>query len=277
MKPYDLHTHSYYSDGTDSPYELVKKAKEAGLGLVALTDHDTVAGVKEAAEAGKALGIGVLSAVEIDAQFPSELHILGYGVGIGHSSVEAHEKEAAARRVWRNEEIVKKLDAAGLNIRPYLEQSKGNGTRLHLARALMLAGYSDTVRNAFDAYLKPGGAGYVESVRPSPKRVIELIHEAGGLAVLAHPKKLNADAHAVVDALASLGLDGIEAYYPLSTEGEIALFLSLARQYGLFVTCGSDNHGAYRKNAELGSTWRDVRELEKTYEMLVERYGAAPG
>lgn len=265
--------HSYYSDGTDSPYELVKKAKEAGLCLVALTDHDTVAGVKEAEEAGKALKIGVLSAVEIDAESPAELHILGYGVDTAHPSMEAHEKEAAARRVRRNGEIVKKLEAAGLSITPYLERSKGNGTRLHIARALMLAGYSDTVRNAFAAYLKPGGAGYVESVRPSPKRVIDLIHESAGLAVLAHPRKLNADAHAVVNELASLGLDGIEAYYPLSTEGEIALFLSLARQYGLFATCGSDNHGAHRKNAELGSTWRDVKELETTYKMLVERYG----
>ena len=274
MKPFDLHTHSYYSDGTDSPYELVKKAKEAGLGLVALADHDTVAGVKEAAEAGRAFEIGVLPAVEIDAQFPAELHILGYGIDIEHPSMRAHEKEAAARRAQRTRDIVKKLEAAGLTITPYLEQSRGNGTRLHLARALVLAGYADTVRNAFDAYLKPGGAGYVETVRPSPKRVVGLIHESGGLAVLAHPKKLNADVHAVVAMLASLGLDGIEAYYPLSTEGEIALFVSLARQHDLFVTCGSDNHGANRKNAELGSAWRGVPELERTCEMLAARYAA---
>lgn len=272
MKPYDLHSHSYYSDGTDSPFELVRKAKEAGLCLVALSDHDTVLGVSEAVEAGKALGIDVLPAIEIDAQFETELHILGYGVDVSHPSIKAHEKEAAARRVWRNGEIVKKLEAAGFHVTPYLEQSKGNGTRLHLARALMLAGYSDTVRNAFDAYLKRGGVGYVESARPSQKRVVEMIHEAGGLAVLAHPKKLNADVHAVVAGLCSFGLDGIEAHYPLSTEGEISLFVSLGRQYKLFVTCGSDHHGSHRKNAELGSAWRDTGELNETYRMLVERY-----
>lgn len=272
MQPYDLHAHSFYSDGTDSPAELTRKARDAGLLLFALTDHDTVAGVPEAVETGKTIGIDVLPAIEIDAQFETELHILGYGVEPSHPSLKAHEEEAAARRVRRNGEIIKRLEAAGLHITPYLEQSKGNGTRLHLARALMLGGYSDTVRNAFDSYLKRGGIGYVESARPAPGRVVEIIHEAGGLAVLAHPKKLRADVHAVVDMLAGLGLDGLEAYYPLSTDGEISLFLSLARQNGLFVTCGSDHHGANRKNAELGSTWRDVPELRETYRLIKERY-----
>jgi len=272
MDRYDLHTHSYYSDGTDSPADLVKNAKEAGLSLVALSDHDTVLGVKEVLDAGRALKIKVLPAIEIDAQFETELHILGYGIDIENSGIKAHEAEAAARRVKRNGEIVSKLEAAGFHIAPYLEQSRGNGTRLHLARALMLAGYADTVRNAFDNYLKRGGAGYVSSIRPEPKRVISLIHESGGLAVLAHPRKLNADIHAVTDMLTSFGLDGIEAYYPLSTEGEISLFVSLAKQFGLFVTCGSDHHGSNRKNAELGSTWRNVEELKKTYTLLETRY-----
>ncbi len=272
MDRYDLHAHSYYSDGTDSPSELVKNAKEAGLSLVALSDHDTVSGVGEALKAGRALKIDVLPAIEIDAQFETELHILGYGIDIENPGIKAHEAEAAARRVKRNGEIVKKLEKAGFHITPYIEQSRGNGTRLHLARALMLAGYADTVRNAFDRYLKRGGAGYVESIRPEPQNVISLIHESGGLAVLAHPKKLNADVHAMTGMLCSFGLDGIEAYYPLSTQGEISLFVSLAKQYGLFVTCGSDHHGANRKNAELGSTWRDVKQLNETYALIKSRY-----
>jgi predicted metal-dependent phosphoesterase TrpH len=272
MKPYDLHSHSYYSDGTDSPSELVKNAKAAGLSLIALSDHDTVLGVSEAVAAGKELHIGVLPAIEFDAQFETELHILGYGIDIFHPSIVAHEEDASARRVKRNGEILKKLEAAGLHVTPYLEHSKGNDTRLHFARALMLAGYADTVRNAFDLYLKRGGAGYVESVRPMPKRVIEIIHEAGGLAVLAHPKKLKADVHTVVRELCSYGLDGIEAHYPLSSDGEIALFVSLAKQHGLFVTCGSDHHGTNRKNAQLGSAWRDVPELEQTYDLLAAQY-----
>lgn len=272
MDRYDLHTHSYYSDGTDIPANLVKNAKEAGLSLIALSDHDTVSGVKEALDAGRALKIGVLPAIEIDAQFDTELHILGYGIDIENPGIKAYEAEAAARRVKRNGEIVNKLEAAGFYITPFLQQSRGNGTRLHLARALMLAGYADTVRNAFDKYLKPGGAGYVSSIRPKPERVISLIHESGGLAVLAHPRKLNTDIHAVIGMLYSFGLDGIEAYYPLSTEGEISLFVSLAKQLGLLVTCGSDHHGSNRKNAELGSTWRNVEELKKTYTLLEARY-----
>jgi predicted metal-dependent phosphoesterase TrpH len=272
MHRYDLHTHSYYSDGTDAPAELIRSAKEAGLSLVALTDHDTVSGVQEALDAGRALNIDVLPAIEIDAQFETELHIVGYGIAIDHPKIKVHEAEAALRRNKRNSDIVHKLEAAGFHITPYLEQSRGNGTRLHLARALMLAGYSDTVRNAFDKYLKRGGAGYVESIRPEPERVISIIHEAGGLAVLAHPRKLNADIHVVINKLVGFGLDGIEAYYPLSTDGEISLFVSLAKQYGLFVTCGSDHHGVNRKNAELGSTWRNVKELNVTYTLLKDRY-----
>ena len=272
MKPYDLHSHSYFSDGTDSPRELVKNAKDAGLSLIALSDHDTVLGVPEAIAAGKEFYIDVLPAIEFDAQFETELHILGYGIDIFHPSIVTHEQEASARRIIRNGEILNKLEAAGLHVTPYLEHSKGNDTRLHFARALMLAGYADTVRNAFDMYLKRGGAGFVESVRPMPNRVIEIIHEAGGLAVLAHPKKLKADIHTMVKELCGYGLDGIEAHYPLSTDGEIALFVSLAKQYGLFVTCGSDHHGANRKNAQLGSTWRDVPELAQTYELLAARY-----
>lgn len=272
MKPFDLHTHSFYSDGTDSPRALLENVKAAGLSLVALSDHDTTEGVLEAVEAGRALGVDVLPAIEIDAQFETELHILGYGVDLSSPALRAHEAQSAARRAARTEEIVKKLEAAGLHITPYLEESRGNGTRLHVARAIMLAGYSDTVRNAFDTYLKRGGVGFVQTLRPSPRSVIELIHEAGGLSVLAHPKKLKADVHATVDMLAELGLDGIEVYYPLSTDGELSLFLSLARQYGLFATCGSDHHGANRKNAQLGSTWRDVEALRETYALLTRRY-----
>lgn len=270
MLKFDLHTHSNLSDGTLPPREVVRGAKEAGVSLMALTDHDCTLGVREALQAGEELGVRVIPGLEIDAQFPVKLHILGLGIDLQNEAMRTFARESVLRRGRRNRAIVDKLEAAGYHIRQYVRQSRGAMTRLHVALALVEGGYTPSVASAFTDYFKPGQAGYVPSPRIEPEDAIALIHQAGGIAVLAHPCKIVADVHALVDRLAKAGLDGIEALYPSATSGQRAEHISLARQYGLLISCGSDFHGGNR-NVSLGDAWEDNPILEPIYERLASR------
>lgn len=267
MEKYDLHTHSNRSDGTLSPWEVVDAAKAAGVGLMALTDHDCILGVAEAVEAGEKLGVRVIPGLEIDTEFPCKLHMLGLGIDPENEALLAFVEQNALRRSRRNKAILDRLEEAGVYILPYIQQSQGTVTRLHVALALVEGGYAASVPQAFQAYLREGRAGYVPSRRIEPEAAIGLIHQAGGLAVLAHPSKLECDVHSLVDRLAKAGLNGIEAFYPSATPGERTAYLSLSRQHGLLVSCGSDFHGANRPVA-LGSAWEDHPALAALYERL---------
>ena len=268
MEKMDLHTHSNKSDGTLSPREVVAAAREAGVALLALTDHDCTLGVAEALEAGKALGIRVIPGMELDTEFPTELHMLGLHIDPANEELQAFMAENTRRRQARNEAILQKLAEAGADVRPFLPRLSGNPTRLHVALALVQGGYAQSIGQAFQAYLNRGMPGYVDTRRISPEDAIGLIHRAGGLAVLAHPCKLKADVPALVARLAGAGLDGIEAYYPTATPGQRAEALALARQHGLLVSCGSDFHGANRPANALGCAWAPDAALEPIYERL---------
>jgi hypothetical protein len=273
MKRFDLHTHSRYSDGTHTPTELVAAAAKAGISLLALTDHDTMNGTAEALQAGKNAGITVLAGVEFDCAWPQELHILGLGLDMEGPALLEALHAANLRREARNEAMILQLLDAGYDVRPYLGTSEGSLTRLHVALAMKDAGYVDSARAAFDTFLRPGQIGSVAGYRESciaPAEAIRVIREAGGLAVWAHPMNVAANPHSMTRMLAAEGLGGIEAFHPSATEGEAALLLSLAAQHNLFVTCGSDCHGANRPSVTLGCTWRDCAPLEKTYAYFVE-------
>jgi len=268
---YDLHCHSNYSDGTSSPAQLVRMASRAKLRLLALTDHDSMDGVAEAVAEGIKLGLPVLPSVEMDNEWPHELHILGLDVDIRNPVLQRNLEIARQRREERNSIIFQKLEGSGVNPLPFLRRGAGSTTKLHIALALIEGGYAADIREAFLRYLRPGAPGYYTEPRFTPHEVIGMIRDAGGLPVLAHPCHLRDDPHTLIRTLVDMGLSGLEVYYPSSNPKQTELYLSLARQYRLLVTCGSDCHGKNRPGVPLGCAWRDTPELEETYALLLRR------
>ena len=190
MDRIDLHTHSNCSDGSLSPRELVQLAKKRDLRAIALTDHDTVAGVAEAVAAGKELGVEVVPGVEISAQYPpGTMHILGYCFTPSQPEFLKALKKLQEVRAARNPKIIERLQALGLEITTdeVLNLSSGQVGRPHIAKALVNRGYVSSIDEAFSRYLQKGAVAYVEKFRFSPREAIALIRGAGGLAVLAHP------------------------------------------------------------------------------------------
>ena len=271
MHKFDLHSHSLISDGTFTPSEVVQSAYTNGVKLFALTDHDNIGGVAEAMEAGKRLGLPVLPAVEMDNEWRHELHIIGLDVDPENPTLNQCLAIARERREKRNKIIYAKLKEAGYPVEDYINRPATRTTKLHIAQALIKLGVANDVKDAFARYLRPGQVGYYAEQRFSPKQVIDMIHIADGLPVLAHPCHIRDNPHSLVRELTDLGLMGIEAYYPSSTPRQTEMFVSLAHQLGLFITCGSDFHGANRPGVELGCAWRPVADLECTYETLIKR------
>ena len=263
-QPFDLHLHSKCSDGSDSPSEVISRAASLGVTLAALTDHDCVTGVTEALTAGKSLGVRVLPALEMDTEWPHELHILGLDVDIAEPRLSAALETARQRRIERNGEIIRRLRIAGVEIEPLLNRDGGVATRLHFALALVAGGFAETAREAFTRYLHKGRPGYFAVERFTPEQVIALILGAGGVPVWAHPMHGNPDPHKLSALLRGYGLMGLEAFHPSISEGEGALLVSIARQSGMLVTCGSDYHGLNRAEVVPGQTWRACAALEES-------------
>jgi predicted metal-dependent phosphoesterase TrpH len=282
MNRIDLHTHSSYSDGSLSPRQLVQLAKKRGLRAIALTDHDTVAGVEEALEAGKELGVEVVPGVEISAQYPpGTMHILGYYIRASHRELQGALKKLQQARAARNPKIIERLQGLGLKITTteVLDLSGGQVGRPHIARALVNRGYVSSIDEAFSRYLKKGAIAYVEKFRFPPEEAIAIIRRAGGIAVLAHPFTLGMaqpdELSQLVHGLAEKGLEGIEVFYPGHTEEMAVIYEDVAKRLGLVCTGGSDFHGNFRDHSYLGNTTLgkglDYGMLESLRERLKER------
>jgi len=256
----DLHTHSTASDGRLSPAALVSYAHEKGLEALALTDHDTVEGLAEALAAGQQLGLEVLPGIEISADWPeSTLHILGYFIDYHDGQLLERLRILQDARNRRNPEIIRKLCSLGCDItleEVMAEAITGQVGRPHIAQVLLQKGYVKSSQEAFDRYLRKGGAAYVDKFRFDPREAISMIRAAGGLAVLAHPSTLairnSAELDAFVVAMKGCGLTGIEAFYSEHTPQQTRLYQEVARRHRLLVTGGSDFHGAYIKGIDLG-------------------------
>lgn len=269
-KPFDLHIHSRFSDGTEEPRDILRAAKEAGLAFIALTDHDTMDGVPEALAAGQEFDMPVITGIEFDTHYPCLLHMLGYGMDVNDPILKNALKEAAAGRQARNEAILDKLAALGKDVRPFLQKKDGTVTRLNIANALIEGGFAKDRKEVFLTLIGKDCPAFVEAThRLSPEDTIALIHRVGGIAVLAHPCKLSANVPKVVRELAAAGLDGIEAFYPTATHGQKVEHLSLARECSLLVTCGSDFHGANRPAATLGCAYEESPYLEACRERML--------
>lgn len=249
----DLHVHSYYSDGENSPKELAKMLKEKGIEAAALADHDSVAGTSEFMRAAKEAGIAAVSGIELSTFSFTEIHILGYNVDINnerfHHSLETLRQLRRKRLLGILEKLRElKIDISEEEVAKMAGLSESVG-RVHIARVLIERGICGSVTQAFDTLLGYGKPAYVPSHRISPREGIEIIKSGGGKAVLAHPFLLGLEQPSLaslVRELKSLGLDGIEAQYSTHTIYETRFLMRLARAEGLIPTCGSDYHGPAR-------------------------------
>ncbi len=259
----DLHSHSIYSDGKFSPTELVLKAKEAGIENFALTDHDTIKGVKECMESGKELGINVISGIELSSINIGDVHILGYGINCDSVKLNQKLDNVIKLRDYRNEVIMKKIAEAGFcfDLNELLTYAKGKVVgRSHIAELMVKYGYVKSVNEGFEKYLGTGKKFYAKTERLSPYECIELILEAGGIPVLAHPNRLNITKSAIDDYVKELkdhGLMGIEGYYYTHNEWDVKFYEDMAKRYDLLITGGSDFHSDGRKNS-LGIIAKEV-------------------
>ncbi len=263
-EPFDLHLHSSCSDGSDTPARVVQACAGRGLTLLALTDHDNVLGVPEAMAEADRIEIRLLPSIEMDAEWPHEMHILGLDIDANEPRMRAALDTALQRRGVRNAQIVERLLRAGCDIRGRLGKEVGAATRLNIAVALVEAGYAADTHEAFAKYLRKGCPGFYTVERYSPEEIIRLIRGAGGVPVWAHPRNGGADPHRIAPMLKELGLLGLEGYHPSLSEGDSVVLTSIARQLGLIVTCGSDYHGANRPAVVPGQTWRDIPILRET-------------
>lgn len=270
---FDLHSHSYYSDGDDSPETVLKTAKQAGAELFALTDHDCAAGIPEAAEYAKKISLSFLPGIEIQAECPEPLHILGLGVDISQPDFVNLTERLQKYREERNINLAKRLKELGMDVSGVLKESRYCTSRANYAQALVVMGFASDVKDAFKRIVGRNGIANVCGRHPSAREVIGAIKKAGGVAVLAHPMKMKLNQRAFVSRLAELGLWGVEAYYYSANAEETAYFTLLAENNGLYVTCGSDYHGAKRPLAAIGCCYKQTDTLKRTREELNRLYG----
>ena len=279
MQLIDLHMHSTYSDGTDTPAELVDLALEKDLVAMALTDHDTVGGVAEAVKAAEGKPIEVVPGVEISCEYvippqaghgsrKKEIHILGYGMDIENQDLLDALKFACDERDNRNRKMCRNFQEAGYDMISYdiLRERFGNETiaRPHFARLLMEAGVIPSINAAFaeGGLLANDSPLYVFRKYLTPEQGIKAILGAGGKAVLAHPMmyKLSvSEIHRMLGELIDYGLTGIEALYSRNKGTDEAFVRKLAHEFGLFITGGTDYHGRNKPDLEIGWGEGDLR------------------
>lgn len=280
----DLHTHSTASDGSFTPKEIVFLAKKIDLKAVALTDHDTVAGLEEFMGAGEEAEIETVPGIELSAHFDKgTLHILGYFLDFKDKELLTQLQKFQEARANRNPKIIKKLQALGIPI-TYEEVMGASGGgqigRPHFAKVLLAKGIVKSFDEAFERFLKKGAPAYVEKECFHPKECIEIILHAKGIPVLAHPFTLHLEdeeLEAFVKQLKDWGLGGIEVYYTEHTPKQTAFYLTLAKKYNLCITGGSDFHGKNKEEIKLGVGYGNLRVpyhiLEKLKEVKHAKYG----
>lgn len=256
----DLHVHSTFSDGSLTPEELIAEAVRVGLSAIALTDHDTTAGVPRLVAAAASTPVRAIAGVEISADVASgTMHILGYLIDPENHTLIDRLKWLREGREVRNAEILEKLNKLGFGL-TWDEVAAFAGEdvvgRPHFAQALLARKIVKDKNEAFDKYLGKGKPAYANRRRMTPEDSIELIRGAGGVPVLAHPFTLNLSAEALrkeLKSLHELGLAGVEVFYSEHTPSMVSQYLNLSKELGLIATGGSDFHGAMNPDIKLGT------------------------
>lgn len=265
MKSADLHLHTVFSDGTYTPEEIARSAFSLGLSAISVVDHDTVSGIKKVIDAGQLYGLEVLPGVELSTEYENrEIHILGYLIDYESQNFIEQLGVLNKIRVERVYKITDKLKGLGINLEAksvFDIAKQGNPGRLHIARAMKACGLVNSTGEAFYRYIGDKCAAYVAGFKLSPQEGINLIKEAGGIAVLAHPYSINRDE--LIPKLVDFGLMGLEVYYPEHTQATINFYLNLANKFSLLVTGGSDCHGKAKPEIKIGSIRIPYELVEK--------------
>ena len=256
----DLHAHTTVSDGTLTPTELVKLAKESGLDAIAITDHDTLQGVPEALEAGRKYGIEVIPGAELSLESPEGagwIHVVALWVPEQADELQKAFDWVIEGRANRNHEIVRKLRELGVNITYEAVAARATGTvgRPHFARELMALGVVSSMDEAFKVWVGDNGRAYVPKRKLTPERAFPILQRIGATAILAHPFALRLkykEAEKVVRRLMGLGLDGMEVYYSEHSEADTKAYGEMADRLGLLKSGGSDFHGSNKPDIKLG-------------------------
>jgi 3',5'-nucleoside bisphosphate phosphatase len=278
MNEVDLHTHTTASDGALTPAQLVVRAAKLALKVIAVTDHDSTEGVREAQAAGQAHGVEVIAGVEINTDVPgSEVHVLGYFLNPAHEELNAQLARIREGRIGRARKMAEVLTQMGAPVRfERILEIAGEGSvgRPHVAQALLEAGHVSSFSEAFDKYIGRDSPAYVERMKFTPAEACALIRRAGGLPVIAHPVffdrygaiKSGFNLDTMLPEMIAAGLAGLEVYYAGYDAITIEHLLGVARRYGLLVTGGTDFHGIRPNEPDLGSVYvprKVVRRLRE--------------
>jgi predicted metal-dependent phosphoesterase TrpH len=243
----DFHTHSTYSDGKLTPGQLADMARRHGVRFMALTDHDTTAGLADMAQAlSRYPEISLVPGVELSTDIPgSEIHILGYFMDVDNANFQRELSRFREGRLGRGQEMVRKLRGLGMDITwERVQEIAGDASvgRPHVAQALLERGYVKTIAEAFDRFIGREGPAYAEREKLTPEQAIELIRSAGGMAFFAHPSYTK-DIETVIPGMKNAGLTGMEVYYRSYPPETVEWLRSVAERYELMPLGGSDFHG----------------------------------
>jgi len=269
--PSDLHIHTTFSDGRLTPEEIVTAAKAAGLSYIAITDHDNVDGIRHLYEQGlyPGKGICIIPGIECSSQAEGhDVHILGYNINIYHQELLDRLNDVVEGRWTRFTTMVEKLQELGYAITEtevlqVAGTSKSIG-RPHIARVLVQKGFFPDIRTVFNEVLGNDKPAYVPHYKLDPAEIVALVHAAGGIVVLAHPKLVGDDG--LVERLLELGFDGMEVFYPQHTADDVARYQTMAAKYHLLLTGGSDFHGTLQRYPDqLGTFTVEDRYAEALY------------
>ncbi len=279
----DLHIHSTASDGSLTPFEILQLAQKLNLGAIAITDHDSLEGSKEAFRAGIPSSVNFLSGVEISAAYPPFLsrsgsfHLLGYGIRLDDPALNQSLHKLRQARKNRNPEILKRLKKLGYSLTLTEIQSiagEGQLGRPHIAQAMVKKGYVASVDEAFDHFLGTDKPAYVNKYRIECIQAVQAITAAGGIPVLAHPGLLDIDHESTLKQfianLKEIGIRGIEVYYPEHTARQMKTYAELARHFDLLMTGGTDFHGKMMPQIKLGSGKGNLFVPYELYEKLIQ-------
>jgi predicted metal-dependent phosphoesterase TrpH len=279
----DLHIHTTASDGTLTPGEVISQALEYKLKAIAITDHDTLAGSKEALQAGIPSPLNFLTGVEISAAAPpfyadsGSFHLLGYSIRLDDPALNHALGKLQQARKKRNPAIISRLNDLGIAITlDEVRQEAGEGQlgRPHIAKVMVKKGLAGSINQAFDRYLGTNGPAYVDKYRIECRTAIELILGAGGIPVLAHPGLLKCRTKDQFDELIAglkkFGIQGVEVYYPEHGPEQTRLFAELAQHHNLLITGGTDFHGTIHPEIKMGSGKGDLFVAYNLYEKLIQ-------
>lgn len=253
---YDLHIHTTASDGVYTPSGIVQKAYGLGLKTIAITDHDTISGIKDAIKTGKELGINVIPGVELSAKYKGKsVDVLGYNILENKELSDVLEQLSGGREV-RALRIINKFK--GLDMFITIEEVRefsgdGNIGRPHIAKAIVKKGYVPDLQTVFDCYLADGMPAAIDKIIITPQKAIDLIHNAGGVAVLAHPILIGDDE--LVFELLHLNFEGIEVWHRKHNEKDVRRYKKMAKEFGLLMTGGSDFHVDEHNLGRFGIEW----------------------